>query len=202
MNDTIFDSPDAAVTRPRRPTLDDLAVRLAVPRVQWARVQDWLVADGMSISEIEDERERIIREIADALEHGESGYHVCRTLDRAGWSPDDGLVEIMGHVLHARHDVLRVIEEEWVAANDVRPTHIVGDVVQIAKHPGRFDRSSVQGEVVEVDLARGRYLVFSSALGHVRKADAKNCVSGSLGRYVVFEDILPPVPETPAEVEP
>lgn len=202
MNDTISNSSDAAVTRPRRPTLDDLAVRLAVPRVQWARVQDWLVDDGMSISEIEDERERIIREIADALEHGESGYHVCRTLDRAGWSPDDGLVEIMGHVLHARHHVLRVIEEEWVAANDVRPTHVVGDVVQIAKHPGRFDRSSVQGEIIEVDTARGRYLVFSSALGHVRKADTTGHVRGTLGRYVAFEDVLPPSPPEAPEVEP
>ena len=188
-----------------RPTLDDFAVRAAAVRARWARVRDWLLGDDTPPSEIDDNGDRVVREIADALEYGETGYHVCRSLDRAGWSPDDGLVEIMGDVLHARHEVLRAIEEEWVAANDIRPAHAVGDIVSIAKHPGRFDRSRVDGEVIEIDHARGRYLVFSAALGHVRKADAKNCVSGSLGRFVAFEDVLPssaPAPEAAQETTP
>lgn len=182
---------DTIPTASTRPTLDDFAVRVAAVRARWARVRNWLLGDGTPKSEVDDESDRVVREIADALEYGETGYHVCRSLDRAGWSPDDGLVEIMGDVLHARHEVLCAIEEEWVATNDIRPAHAVGDVVSIAKHPGRFDRSRVDGEVIEVDQARGRYLVFSAALGHVCKADAKNCVSGSLGRFVAFEDVLP-----------
>lgn len=196
---------DTIPTASTRPTLDNFAVRAAAVYVRWMRIRDWIVGDGMLPSEVDDEKNRVVREIADALEHSETGYHVCRALDRVGWSPDDGLVEIMGDVLYARHDVLRAIEEEWVAANDIRPTHVVGDVVSIAKHPGRFDRSRVDGEVIEIDQARGRYLVFSAALGHVRKADAKNCVSGSLGRFVAFEDVLPapaPAPEAAQETEP
>lgn len=186
-----------------RPTLDDFAVRAAAVRARWARVRDWLLGDDTPPSEIDDNGDRVVREIADALEYGETGYHVCRSLDRAGWSPDDGLVEIMGDVLHARHEVLCAIEEEWVAANDIRPAHAVGDVVSIVKHPGRFDRSRVDGEIIEVDQARGRYLVFSAALGHVRKEDAKNCARGSLGRFVAFEDVLPspaPAPEAAQEI--
>jgi len=194
---------DTIPTASTRPTLDDFAVRVAAVRARWARVRDWLLGDDTPPSEIDDNGDRVVREIADALEYGETGYHVCRSLDRAGWSPDDGLVEIMGDVLHARHEVLRVIEEEWVMMNNIRPAHAIGDVVSIAKHPGRFDRSRVDGEVIEVDQARGRYLVFSAALGHVRKADAKNCASGSLGRFVAFEDVLPsPAPAPAQETEP
>lgn len=192
---------DTIPTASTRPTLDNFAVRAAAVYVRWMRIRDWLVDDGTPASEVDDEKDRVVREIADALEYGETGYHVCRSLDRAGWSPDDGLVEIMGDVLRARHDALRVIEEEWVAANGIRPTHVVGDVVSIAKHPGRFDRSRVDGEVIEIDQARGRYLVFSAALGHVRKADAKNCVSGSLGRFVAFEDVLPSSAPAPAPAQ-
>lgn len=192
---------DTIPTASTRPTLDDFAVRVAAVRARWARVRDWLLGDDTPPSEIDDNGDRVVREIADALEYGETGYHVCRSLDRAGWSPDDGLVEIMGDVLHARHEVLRVIEEEWVMMNNIRPAHAIGDVVSIAKHPGRFDRSRVDGEVIEVDQARGWYLVFSAALGHVRKADARNCVSGSLGRFVAFEDVLPS-PAPAQETEP
>lgn len=123
---------DTIPTASTRPTLDDFAVRVAAVRARWARVRDWLLGDDTPPSEIDDNGDRVVREIADALEYGETGYHVCRSLDRAGWSPDDGLVEIMGDVLHARHDVLRAIEEEWVAANDIRPAHAIGDVVSIA----------------------------------------------------------------------
>lgn len=198
---------DTIPTASTRPTLDDFAVRVAAVRARWARVRDWLLGDDTPLSEIDHNGDRVVREIADALEYGETGYHVCRSLDRAGWSPDDGLVEIMGDVLHARHEVLCAIEEEWVAANDIRPAHAVGDVVSIVKHPGRFDRSRVDGEIIEVDQARGRYLVFSAALGHVRKEDAKNCARGSLGRFVAFEDVLPspapapaPAPEAAQEI--
>lgn len=200
MTDPNIDVPAACA----RPTLDDFAVRAAAVRARWARVRDWLLGDDTPPSEIDDNGDRVVREIADALEYGETGYHVCRSLDRVGWSPDDGLVEIMGDVLCARHDVLRVIEEGWVAANDIRPAHAVGDVVSIAKHPGRFDHSRVDGEVIAIDHARGRYLVFSAALGHVRKEDAKNCASGSLGRFVAFEDVLPspaPAPEAAQETK-
>lgn len=210
--DTSPVSPASTVcVRPTRPTLDDIAVRTAAVRALWTRVRDWLVDGGTPESEVDDESDRVVREIADALEYGETGYHVCRSLDRAGWSPDDGLVEIMGDVLHARHDVLRVAEVEWVAANGIRPAHAVGDVVSIAKYPGRFDRSRVDGEVIEIDHARGQYLVFSAALGHVRKEDAKNHARGSLGRLVAFEDVLPslasasasaPAPEAAQETTP
>lgn len=195
---------DTIPTTSTRPTLDDFAVRAAAVYVRWARVNDWLVDGGTPAAEVDDEKDRVVSEIVDALEHSETGYHVCRSLDRAGWSPDDGLVEIMGDVLRARHDVLRVIEEGWVAANDIRPAYAVGDVVSIAKHPGRFDHSRVDGEVIAIDHARGRYLVFSAALGHVRKEDAKNCASGSLGRFVAFEDVLPspaPAPEAAQETK-
>jgi hypothetical protein len=186
-----------------RPLLSDHNVRRAAVNAQWPHVRDWLVTDGMTEDELEAEHDRIVREIVNALEYGGSGYHICRTLDRVGWSPDDDLVEIMGDVvLVACHDALRVLEEEWVAANDIRPTHAVGDIVSIAKHPGRFDRSRVDGEISEIDLARGRYLVFSSALGHVRKTDAaRNHTSCSLGRYVNFEDVLPPAPAPEAAQE-
>lgn len=189
-------SSDLGTPTARRPLSDDLDVRLAAVHAHWSRICDWLAAaDDMSESELEAARDKIVREIVNALEHGESGYHVCRTLDRVGWSPDDDLVEIMSDVLRERLDALSKIEAAWVTANDIRPARAVGEAVTIAKRPGTLG-SRVAGEVIEVDLVRGRYLVFSSALGHVRK---NNRASGTLGRYVNFEDVLAP---STSEVDP
>ena len=175
-------------TTPRRPRLDDPAVLLAAVTASWPKISDWLVNEGESPDDVSADRERTAQGIVDAIENAESGFAACRTLDRNGWSPDDDLVAIMGDVLHARFAALEVVETAWAVTAELKPAHSVGDKIRFRQYPGRFDRTTCEGTVTEVCTARARYLVFCPELGHVPAGTMR---SGSTGRYVNFEDVVP-----------
>lgn len=177
--------------RPPRPQLDDPAVLLAAVDQKWSVIVAWMVSNGDDAEDVRRDADAIKQQFVDALENSDSGYGVCRTLDRNGWSPDDDLVKIMGDVLQACHDRLRVAEEKWVTANNIRPVLCVGDRVTVAKHPGRFDRTRVDGEIIDIDHACGSYTVFCESLGHTRKGARTGSGIHVHGLIVAYEDTLP-----------
>lgn len=177
---------------PPRPQLDDPAVLLAAVDQKWSVIVAWMVSNGDDDADVRRDADAIKQQFVDALKNSDSGYGVCRTLDRNGWSPDDDLVEIMGDVLQACHGRLRVAEEKWVTANNIRPALGVGDRVTVPKHSGSTFSPRVDGEIIDIDHAHGSYTVFCESLGHTRKG-ARASVSGIHvhGLIVAYEDTLP-----------
>ena len=176
---------------PPRPHLDDPAVLLAAVDQKWSVIVAWMVSNGDDDEDVRRDADAIKQQFVDALKNSDSGYGVCRTLDRNGWSPDDDLVEIMGDVLQACHGRLRVAEEKWVTANAIRPALGVGDRVTIPKHSGStFSSPRIDGEIIDIDRAHGSYTIFCESLGHVRKGTRASGIT-RFGVIVAYEDTLP-----------
>lgn len=177
---------------PPRPHLDDPDVLLAAVDQKWSVIVAWMVNNGDDAEDVRRDADAIKQQFVDALENSDSGYGVCRTLDRDGWSPDDDLVEIMGDVLQACHGRLRVAEEKWVTANNIRSTLGVGDRVTVPKHSGStFSSPRVDGEIIDIDRAHGSYTVFCESLGHTRKGARASGGVHVYGLIITYEDTLP-----------
>lgn len=177
---------------PLRPQINDPDVLLAAVDQKWDVIIAWMVSNGDDTEDVRRDADAIKQQLVDALVNSDSGYGVCRTLDRNGWSPDDELVELIGDVLQACHSQLRVAEEKWVTANIIRPTFGVGDRVTVPKHLGSTFSPRVDGEIIDIDHAHGSYTVFCESLGHTRKG-ARASVGGIHvhGLIVAYEDTLP-----------
>lgn len=177
---------------PPRPQINNPAVLLAAVDQKWDVIIAWMVSNGDDTEDVRRDADAIKQQLVDALVNSDSGYDVCRTLDRHGWSPDDELVELMGDVLQACHGRLRVAEEAWVTTYSIRPALGVGDRVTVPKHPGStLSGPRVDGEIIDIDRARGTYTVFCESLGHVRKGARASGGIARLGAIVAYEDTLP-----------
>lgn len=100
----------------------------------------------------------------------DEGYRFAHNLDRAGWSPDADLVEILSGA-STWHCEKKCVQE-WMKANGIAPKLAVGDKVVIpakwAKDRGHETAGNCIGEITKVD-DDGRYIVLIEALGHVRE---------------------------------
>lgn len=106
-----------------RPTRRDDCVRRRAAELALPRVKQWMGADTAGYSD-----EDMIRKLMTVI-GGSDGFQIAKDLDRAGWSADSELVEIMDS------DYIRTAEREmvkqWVKCLGVKLAIPVGAVVKI-----------------------------------------------------------------------
>lgn len=73
----------------------------------------------------------------------------------------------------------------WVAHHGIRPALAYGAAIRVVTNDRAWNRVDVEGEIVGIDLAHGKYRVFSEALGHVRSGP------GPRFRAIPYEDVRP-----------
>ena len=98
-------------------------------------------------------------------------------LAQRGGAPDDFTVELL-----RAHDRLVAA---WVAHHGIQPELARGATIRVLTNDRAWNRVEVEGEIVGIDLAHGKYRVFSEALGHVRSGP------GPRFRAIPYEDVRP-----------
>ncbi|HYH40033.1 MAG TPA: hypothetical protein VD860_17565 [Azospirillum sp.] len=101
----------------------------------------------------------------------------ARALAQRGGAPDDVMVERL-----RAHDRLVAA---WVAHHGIQPELACGATIRVLTNDRAWNRVEVEGEIVGIDLAHGKYRVFSEALGHVRSGP------GPRFRAIPYEDVRP-----------
>ncbi len=165
-----------------RPTMYDKNVIELVCQEIMPKIIDWLKQSGESDEHIENEREFIKADVIEALEYCHlGGYSSAQCLDRKGWMPDAGLVEIFDDAIVDFTDAIKDLTREWVKLNGVTTTLNVGDIVTF-KSPQKSSEH-VTGEITKIFVDEARCLVYSEQLGHVKTGP------GSYGVYLPYEQL-------------
>lgn len=126
-----------------------------------------------------EEHEAILGDIEKAIQHDDDGFQIAKELEFAGYTPDSSLVEILDDAGFARDDAHRVVVEQWVKENDIKPTRAIGDRVRVKIGW----KEIVEGEITAIHEARAMYTVFCESKGHVRSG------IGSHGFFVPYESV-------------
>ena len=130
-----------------RPASCDLCVRRRAAEKLLPAVKRWLGADLGNRTDAE-----LIRSLEPHLD-SQSGYEICRDLERDGWTVDGALVEIMGG--EEVRDALTELIEQWVRCIHPSLDLSPGDaVVWRGKH----------GVITSVDRKLSQYLVHTPDL--------------------------------------
>lgn len=154
-----------------RPDINNPEVKRRAALKVLPEVLEWY---GCDVRTEDGEKEEILKQLTKVV--GLDGYEAASDLDREGWYPDAGLVNILEGVnIHsARDECVR----EWLEQNGVTPKLKVGDRVNLANAANRLGISRnerakilaspepVVGEVI--GIRDGRYTLNVPALGHVR----------------------------------
>lgn len=172
---------EVALAKPSRPRLNEEAVLRAAVDAEMDRILAW----GENDYDTKDEqRERVLRDFAAAMEFEDDAYRVCRDLETKGYDADSELVELVGEILSDRFRHLDNAERAWVSETSPEVKFKVGDRVSWHRRRG-YKSGTYTGEIVEVDATRARYHVFCAELGHVRPGSPKG---GTLAAIVNAED--------------
>jgi len=156
-----------------RPDIYDDQVQRAVAEKLAPKVMAW---DSNGEYDLEDLVPELQKALDDALNY--DAYKITRSLDDDGWEVDADLVDVFGAALSLALQERDRLTKLWVLAEGIVPTFKLGDRVQSRR---RVNAST--GEITNIDLELGRYLVFNPHAGHVRHGP------GTHGTYENFEDV-------------
>lgn len=129
--------------------------------------EDYRVAAEVVLGRLENDGE--LEDLLDVIRRNPwgSGYELAKALDDHHMWEIDHLVleelELVGHEIDAAYWV-RVAA--WVEAYGIKPDRAVGDRVTLETWHER-KRVTVEGEIVAIKEAEGRYTVCCESLGHV-----------------------------------
>lgn len=155
---------------PRRPRSRDEAIERRALELLIPDVTKWLDGDGGA---------HLAADLAQAIRYGnDDGYSIAQEMDRAGYSPDAKLVEILDGISNHRYQALKEAQRECVKDHDLRLSIAVGDPVLVVAMG-----KEQTGEVTSHHADSAEYTVFIPALGHVQEG------LGTKGMVYGFEDV-------------
>lgn len=177
---TTFEPMRSLIPRPRKD--DDVIRAKALDRLQ-EDVTEWL--DG----EDEDGPERTRKELDEACRYHRDGYEIARELESNGWSPDEGLVEILGGWSSTLDSAHREAVERWIAECEIKPQLEPGTRVKVKDQTGIVEGVIQPSE--KWNLSRAQYLVRRDTDGRPVTIKGKPSLgSRTLGVNINYEDIL------------
>lgn len=111
------------------------------------------------------------------LSHSWDAYALAKEMERAGYAPDENLVDILEGISGLAFEAQRLLAAEWVRTSNLKPAFHLGQTVRFQRHQ-RF----YLGEITNINLKEASYTIFVESEGHVREG------MGCHGWILNFED--------------
>jgi hypothetical protein len=112
------------------------------------------------------------------LSHSWDAYALAKEMERAGYAPDENLVDILEGVAGLAFEAQRLLAAEWVRTLNIKPAFHLGQTVSFQRRQHTY-----LGEITNINLREATYTIFVESEGHVREG------TGCHGWILNFEDV-------------